>query len=411
MQNATAFRALSWANFSAQLSEQMALAALPIIAVVTLAATVEQTAMLQMVATLPFLLFSMVAGVWADRGHSKRLMITAESLRALALGALLALLYVRVLSVTGLAAIGFMVATGTVAFSVCLPAVVQQLVKKDELLAANRQLELLRSVSFTAGPALGGILAGWLSGWPAMGAALALSVLCVWYLQRLPRAAPAAKAQRQVGVELAEGARFIASNRLLRPIVMTALVFNTSWYFLMAVFAYDAIHRLGFTPSQVGLVLGAYGAGMVAGAWVYPWIARRLRFGAQILVGPACAALAAVLVAVTVVLPIQLPVFLAFFGFGAGPIVWTIATMSLRQAVTPGHLMARISAFVMTCTFGARPLGALLGAWVSSHWGTQACLIGVAIGFGAQMLLIAFSAPARLAALPDGPAADSAAGA
>lgn len=401
MENSPAFNALSRANFAAQMSEQMALSAMPIIAVVALAATVEQTAMLQMVATLPFLLFSIAAGVWADRGHCKALMIATESLRAVALCGLLALLYAQFLSVAGLAALGFIVATGTVAFSVCVPAVVQQLVVKDDLLVANRRLELLRSASYVGGPAIGGVLAGWLSGVPAMGAALALSVVCVFYVRRLPLAVSNSTPQRKIGLELAEGARFITGNRLIRPIVITALVFNTSWYFLMAVFAYDAIHRLAFTPSQVGFALGLYGAGMVVGAWVYPLLARGLRFGTQILVGPICAALAALLMAATTLLPAKLLVFVAFFGFGAGPIVWTIATMSLRQAITPSHLMARVSAFIMTCTFGARPLGALLGAWVSSQWDTRACLIGVAIGFGVQLAVIVFSAPARLRSLAD----------
>ena len=53
---------------------------------------------------------------------------------------------------------------------------------------------------------------------------------------------------------------------------------------------------------------------------------------------------------------------LAFFLFGAGPILWTIATTTLRQAVTPNAMLGRVSAVILTATFGARPVGALIGA-------------------------------------------------
>jgi len=89
-------------------------------------------------------------------------------------------------------------------------------------------------------------------------------------------------------------------------------------------------------------------------------------------------------------------VFVAFFLFGFGPIVWTITTTSLRQIVTPGDLIARVSSVIMTATFGARPLGAALGAWLSATFSVVSCLVGVAVGFALQLAVITLSAPARL---------------
>jgi len=124
-----------------------------------------------------------------------------------------------------------------------------------------------------------------------------------------------------------------------------------------------------------------------------------LYFGRQIVLGPLCAAGAALLLLATLTVPVRtsyLLVFAAFFLFGFGPIVWTITTTSLRQIVTPGALIARVSSVIMTVTFGARPLGAALGVWLSATWGVTICLIGVAIGFALQLAIIVLSAPARL---------------
>jgi len=159
---------------------------------------------------------------------------------------------------------------------------------------------------------------------------------------------------------------------------------------------------LAFSASAVGAALGVYGFGMVAGAFLYPAISRALGFGQQILLGPICAATAAFLMLATLAAPRQTLdpiVFAAFFLFGFGPIVWTISTTSLRQIVTPGGLIARVSSVIMTVTFGARPLGAALGAWLSAVFGVTSCLIGVAIGFALQFGIIALSAPARLSSI------------
>jgi len=393
---------LSRSNLAAQFSEQMAIAAIPILAVVALSASAEESAMLQAINTLPFLLLSIPAGLMADRCRRKQLMMGTEWIRAAALFLLFALFSANFLGIYGLAALGFAIATGTVVYSVTAPALVAALVGKAELLHANRKLEIARSIAFTAGPAVGGVLAGWASGAFAFLVAFVLSLVSVWYLTRLPNEPHKEPSVRNLLQELSEGVRFIVHNRYLRPIVMTAFVFNTSWFLLLAIFAYYAIHHLHFSAFAVGAALGTYGAGMVAGAFLYPVIAARLRFGRQIMLGPICAACAALLVAATLLLPQMIAtvmVFVAFFLFGCGPIVWTISTTSLRQVVTPSGLIARVSSVLMTATFGARPFGAMLGAWLSATFGVTSCLIGVAVGFSIQLAIISLAAPARLASM------------
>ncbi|WP_256977694.1 MFS transporter [Bordetella genomosp. 10] len=389
-------RHLSNSNLAAQFSEQMAIAAIPILAVVAMGVSAEQSAALQAINTLPFLLLSIPAGLLADRCRCKQLMIATELIRAAALFLLFASFHAHVLGLYGLAGLGFAIATGTVVYSVAAPALVATMVETDKLLTANRRLEIARSIAFTAGPSVGGILAGWASGIFAFLAAFVLSIASVWCLAKLPDETRQPPSNRHLLQELSEGIRFIARNRYLRPIVATAFVFNTSWYLLLAIFAYYAINRLQFSAAEVGAALGTYGFGMVAGAFLYPVVSRRLGFGRQILLGPACAAMAALMMAGTLFSPQRAIVFASFFLFGFGPIVWTISTTSLRQIVTPGGLVARVSSVIMTATFGARPLGAVLGAWLSARFGVASCLIGVAIGFAIQLGIIAFSAPSRL---------------
>ncbi|WP_202981437.1 MFS transporter, partial [Xylella fastidiosa] len=73
-----AFRRLAASNLAAQFSEQIALAAAPLVAVLALGAGAAQTGYLQTAQTLPFLLLSLPAGVLADRMPRRALMTAAE---------------------------------------------------------------------------------------------------------------------------------------------------------------------------------------------------------------------------------------------------------------------------------------------------------------------------------------------
>lgn len=76
------FKRLGWSNLFAQLSEQVALAAAPLVAVLLFVATGAETGLLQTAQSLPFLLLSIPAGVLADRWSRRKLMAGAEALRA-----------------------------------------------------------------------------------------------------------------------------------------------------------------------------------------------------------------------------------------------------------------------------------------------------------------------------------------
>src|SRR5271155_4941784 len=174
-----AFVRLAWSNLSAQCSEQMALAAGTIVAVLALGAGGAETGLLQTAQTLPFLVLALPAGVIADRVSRRGLMVAAEAVRAISLALILALVVTGRLNLALLAALGFLGASGTVAYSVAAPAMVPLLAPRELLTAANRWLELARSGAFAAGPAIGGALVGWSGAPAAFVVATALSLFAV----------------------------------------------------------------------------------------------------------------------------------------------------------------------------------------------------------------------------------------
>ena len=394
------FNRLAWSNLVAQSAEQVALAAAPIVAVLVFGAGEGETGLLQTALTLPFVLFAIPAGLMADRMARRRLMAGAEALRAGALLAILLLLATGALTLPMLVVLGFVAVCGTVVYSVAVPALVPSLVPPQTLPAANARIELARTIAFAAGPAVGGLLVGWIGAAPAFGFAAALSILAVLLLSGIHEPVRAAVVRRHPLQEIKEGAAFVFGHDLLRPVFVTQFIFGTAFFLILAVFVPYAVRSLGLSASGVGVVLGMYGVGMVFGALLATRMMRWLPFGTVIGLGPVTGFVAAGVMALTTVIHTPLLAGLSFFLLGAGPILWVISTTTLRQSVTPPRLLGRVSA-INIMAYGARPLGAGLGALVGGFYGAEACLYLAVAGFGLQALVILMSRAVSLPSQPE----------
>jgi predicted MFS family arabinose efflux permease len=394
------FNRLAWSNLSAQSAEQIALAAAPIVAVLVLGVGEGRTGLLQTALTLPFVLFAIPAGLLTDRIWRRILMAGAEALRAVALGMILLLIWLGWLTLPLLAFLGFVAVCGTVVFSVAAPALVPSLVAPDQLPAANARIELARTVAFASGPALGGVLVGWIGAAPAFGVAAALSAVAVVLLSGIHEPARAAMPRRHPLQEVKEGASFVLHHALLRPVFITQFTFNTGSFLTLAVFVPYAVRHLGLSATGVGATLAMYGVGMVIGALSATRVMRRLAFGTVIGLGPVTGFAAAVVMALTTIIPTPLLAGMSFFMLGVGPILWVISTTTLRQSVTPPRLLGRVTA-INILSYGARPLGSALGAILGGLFGAEICLYVAVLIFAAQALVILLSPAVSLTRQPD----------
>jgi predicted MFS family arabinose efflux permease len=394
------FNRLAWSNLAAQSAEQIALAAAPIVAVLLLGVGEGQTGPLQTALTLPFILFAVPAGLLADRVSRRWLMAGSESLRAAALLGIPVLIWLNGLTLPLLAVLGFVAVCGTVAYSVAAPALVPSLVSPDLLPAANARIELARTIAFASGPALGGVLVGWVGAAPAFGFAAALSVIAVVLLSGIHEPAREPATRRHPMQEIKEGAEFVLHHQLLRPVFITQFIFNAGSFLVLAVFVPYAVRHLGLSATGIGATLAMYGVGMVLGALSATRVMRRLAFGTVIALGPVTGFVAAVVLALTTFIPSPPLAGLGFFLLGSGPILWVISTTTLRQSVTPPRLLGRVSA-INILSYGARPVGALVGAIFGGIYGAEACLYLATAIFGAQALVILMSPAVSLARQPE----------
>lgn len=394
------FSRLAWSNLAAQSAEQLTLTAVPIVAVLMLGAGPGQIGALAMAQTLPFLLLSVPLGVLADRLPRRRLMLISEAIRALTLFALLAMVLSGRLSIWGLGVLGFIGAVGTVGFSVAAPALVPSLVEHSQFARANGRIELARSIAYAAGPAVGGALVAWAGAPSAFVLAAVLSAAAIVFLLRIAEAPHDAAPRRHPLLEIRDGVSFVWQHEYLRPMALTGVAWNIAWFVLQAAYVPYAVRVLGLDARGIGLTLGMYGAGMIVGALFAPRVTAAVAFGRAIQLGPVVSVLASAAMAASLLFPTGALAALSFFLFGAGPIIWTITTTTLRQSITPRRMLGRVSSVFLSANAGARPLGAALGGAAGAAWGEAACLLLSLAGFTLQAAVILFSRVTRLHTLP-----------
>jgi predicted MFS family arabinose efflux permease len=394
------FTALLGAAAGTHAADQMALATLPLTATLVLGAGPDLLGLLVAAQSAAWLLVSLPAGTWIDRMPRRRMLIVALALGLTASIVAVAAAATGYVVLLGLAAIAG--ASGTVVYVLTSVSLLPSLVAPGDLPRSNARLELARAVVSLAAPFVAGLLAQHLS--PTWGYALAalgaaLALVCVLALPE--GTAPTTGAERPtLASAIRVGMAFVVRNELLRGISLCAIFWNFAFFALLAIWAPLALGPLGLDPAHMGLAQSTYGAGLILGALVAPFCARRLPPFATLIFGPAVSVVAASLFLTA---PSGNGFALSAGGYflvGFGPMLWLICQTTVRQLVTPSALMGRVNATVQTAIYGVRPLGALAGGLVAAHAGIPAALLLIGVAFALSTLVIVLSPLARLRVLP-----------
>src|SRR4051794_17589944 len=190
------------------LGDQIALIALPLVAVLALDADAAEMGWLATAALLPNLLFSLHAGAWVDRrGRRRRTMIVADLGRAALVASVPIAYALDALTFPQLYAVAFASGTLSVFFFVSYSTLFTSIVPRDRYIEANSLVHGSRALSYVAGPSIGGILVQVLSAPVALIADAASFLASALFLRRIdvpePPTEPAERGH------LAAGARFI----------------------------------------------------------------------------------------------------------------------------------------------------------------------------------------------------------
>jgi MFS family permease len=324
---------------------------------------------------LPFLLFTLIAGVYADRWDRRRIMLGANLLRFLSLATIPIAAFFGALTIVQIYVIAFLAGAGRVWFEVAHYALLPGIVEPEQLVDANSKFQMTDGVSVFLGPSIGGFLiklAGAASAIAIDALSFLVSAATIFTLPSL-RAAQSPE-ERGWRAQLIGGLRYLVQQR---PIFENALALMAMLFFMTmvdAVFVFYAQHELHLDAALTGIVLAAAGLGPIIFGSLAPQVRRRLRTGqvmvtAAILSGPLLAILdLAVLVPKPIAIALAGGSMAVSFGMAA---LWNVATLSYRQAVIPGHLMSRVNSSLRFIAWGTMPIAAFVGGLLSQTIGVR----------------------------------------
>lgn len=311
---------------------------------------------------LPWLVFSLQAGVLTDRFDRRRLMVVANSLRAVVATAMTAAVLLDLASLPALYLAAFALGMCEVVFDNTSQTILPALVPRHRLERANGTIAGAQLViaDFVARPVAGALVGVALSlpfAIDAATAALSAALIATIPGSFRPDRAPETTRPR-MRTEIAAGIRWLWQHRLLRTLALALGAMNAITAATMATVVLFVQEVLGLDGLGFGLLLAAGSVGGLLGSVLAPNAVRRLGDGPSLAI-----AVVAPIAGFTVLTVTRSAVLagLALAAYSFTAVLWNVVTVTLRQTLIPDGLLGRVNSVYRFFGWGAMPIGTLLG--------------------------------------------------
>ncbi|MFJ9626202.1 MFS transporter [Streptomyces sp. NPDC101175] len=355
--------------------------ALPLTAIDLLHAGPFETGLLLACGRAPYLVCGLPAGVLVDRLPHRPLLMSANTVMAVALATVPVAALLGHISLLHLYLTAAVVGTATVVADVAYLSCVPTVVSPDLLVRAQSRLELGQSLAVALGPALAGWLIGTFSAPTAIFAdslSFVVATALLPYIAMRPVHREAASGTLSgLASEAAEGVRFVLRTARLRAVTLATATLVFSYNAYAAVLLLYLTGPLGLSAGATGAVIAIGAAGGVAGALAAQPLARRLGLGRTLTAALVLSCVGAVITpsVATAGWGPSLCVALSQFLLWAGQQIYNVHQVPIRYALAPAALHGRVNASIRTAVWGLAPLGALLGGACGAWLGTRATLL------------------------------------
>jgi MFS family permease len=329
-------------------------------------------ALIQAAATLPVFLLALPAGALSDIVDRRKYLIANQLCLATISTVLTVLAATGKLSVNSLVLLTFLGGVTAALIGPTWQAIVPELISKDELKGAIALNSLGFNIARAIGPAVGGVLLA------LAGAAVTYGLNVLTYLFVIAallwwRRAPNRDDQltERFGGAMRAGVRFALASPELRRVLFRASVFFMCANVVWALMPMVARQVLAGDARFYGVMLGATGAGAVAGALILSRV--RARLSVDNLVLAAALVMAAVLICLSVAPP-RWGGIVATFAFGAAWIAVLISLNATTQAILPNWVRGRGLATYLMVISGAMTASSLIWGAIAEYAGIRPSL-------------------------------------
>ncbi|GAA0350231.1 MFS transporter [Bacillus horti] len=329
-----------------------------------------------------------LTGIIADRFNRRRLLLLCDLVRCILLGLIGALFIFGRLEMWLLYSVVLVIGAMGQIYQTGQFAAIPHLVRKDDLQAINSLSTGIFNLSVLIAPSVGGLIISLYN----PGYALIINSVCFFlsFLAvssiKLPFNGPKSKEVHSIAADLKEGFVFVLRTKeiLYTNLALIVSVFGSTLFITIMIFHLRDTIQL--TAVEIGWLLSFGGLGAIGGAWLTNVISKRVPFQKILF----CAAL---LGGISIIL---FSVSKAFIFLVISNALGTIAVsavnpciVTIRQTLTPQHLLGRVQATSRFMTWILVPFSAFLAGVIADFSGTHTTILigGIISTFGSFIYL------------------------
>ncbi len=342
----------------------------------------------------PMLFLGPLGGVIADRYPKRRLLVTTQSINAVASAALAVLTIMGIVTVWEVFGTALIMGCVAVIDSPARSVFVNEMVGHGRLGNAISINASIFHLGGLVGPAISGILIAIVgAGWAIAANSLAACVVVVTLLSmRTAELLPSLVASRGKG-QIREGLRYVLSKpTIFWPIVMLAFVATFGMNLPVMLVAF-ADHVYGSGAAGYGLYSSAAALGALAGSIIST---RRMSYRLRtIMFAAGCFGLTIIASGIAPIVSIFL---VCLIGIGFTRLLFATTAESIVQMSTNRIIRGRVMAIYAMVVLGGQAIGGPLMGWATEQWGVRAAMIasGVVPSIAAIVIAILLARSGKL---------------
>lgn len=322
---------------------------------------------------IPWMVFILPGGAWADRLDRRVLRLRLDVVRAAVMAGLAVMVVFDRVSIVAIYAAAALLASAEAVVDSSSMALVPSTVEKRDLERAGSRLTATELfANGLLGPPIGGLLFGLAMVLPfaVNAASFALAAAIITLLPGAYRVAGGSRDREPMWRQIGEGFRWLWQRPTFRSLALISTALGLAEFIAAAIFVLFATETLGLSATGYGLLLVPAAIGGLGGSGLSPRLTNKplnAVLAASIFINGAAKLMTAATSSATVVAVLG--------GVTAGSIVvWNVLTIALRQRLIPDHLLGRVGSSYRFLAFLGMPVGALLGGLLANTFSIRSAL-------------------------------------
>ncbi len=337
---------------------------------------------------LPTVLFSLFAGVVADRVDRRRLIVLANIARVAVLGVLVATIVTGEVDIVVVLASVFVLGIAETFADTTTATILPMLVAKRDLGLANaRVIAGMVTLNQLVGPPVGALLFGLGRSFPFVTqmVCVVVSILLVLRIQLPEHRLEKTGDPRSIRKDMREGLAWVWHHAAVRTLVLTIVTFNVTFGAAWSVLVLYSLERLDMGEIGFGLLTSALAAGGIVGTVTYGWLERNVSLGNIMRGGLIIETLTHLALALNSVPWVAMAIM---FVFGGHAFIWGTTSVTVRQRAVPTRFQGRVQGVYMIGVTGGIVLGSVCGGLIANRWGVTGPFWFAFVGSAVFLVLI-----------------------